>query len=66
LLFGLMCGEIAAVKRARARRRWPGFFLAGFAGLLLGQVLNQTGVCPAGQTYLDAIVGDLLDGMVLV
>jgi heparan-alpha-glucosaminide N-acetyltransferase len=45
MLFGLMCGELLRSSRARSTKvLW--LFLAGIAGLILGQVLNLTGVCP--------------------
>ena len=45
MLFGLMCGELLRSPRTAGRKLlWLAG--AGVAGLLLGQLLNQTGVCP--------------------
>jgi predicted acyltransferase len=45
MLLGLMCGELLRSSRSRsAKVAW--LFIAGIAGLIVGQILNQTGVCP--------------------
>jgi heparan-alpha-glucosaminide N-acetyltransferase len=45
MLFGLMCGELLRTMRP-PRRKLAILVAAGLAGLVVGQVLNLTGVCP--------------------
>jgi predicted acyltransferase len=45
MLFGLMCGEWLRSDRSSGKKLL-GLVLAGLGGLLLGVVLNGTGVCP--------------------
>lgn len=45
MLFGLMCGELIRSSRSH-RQKLKILALAGVSGLILGQVLNLTGVCP--------------------
>jgi predicted acyltransferase len=45
MLFGLMCGELLRSKQS-PRRKLAILVGAGLAGLVAGQVLNLTGVCP--------------------
>ncbi|MBI3191624.1 MAG: DUF5009 domain-containing protein [Pedosphaera parvula] len=45
MLFGLMCGELIRSGRTH-RQKLKILALAGVSGLILGQVLNLTGVCP--------------------
>lgn len=45
MLFGLMCGRLLRGPRS-ARHKLQILLLAGVAGLVVGQVLNLTGVCP--------------------
>src|SRR5581483_6735778 len=46
MLFGLMCGELVRSDRS-ARRKLQILVLAGLAGLLVGQTLEYSGICPA-------------------
>jgi predicted acyltransferase len=45
MLFGLMCGELLRAPRP-ARRKLLALVVAGVAGLVVGQLLDLTGVCP--------------------
>jgi heparan-alpha-glucosaminide N-acetyltransferase len=45
MLFGLMCGELLRSARPARQKLWI-LLIAGLGGLLLGQVLHLTGVCP--------------------
>lgn len=45
MLFGLMCGELLRSNRS-AKRKLITLVVAGIAGLVVGQILNLTGVCP--------------------
>ena len=45
MLFGLMCGELLRSARS-AGRKLQLLIAAGLAGLVLGQVLDLTGICP--------------------
>jgi predicted acyltransferase len=45
MLFGLMCGELLRSGQS-ARRKLTILVAAGLAGLAVGQILDQTGVCP--------------------
>lgn len=45
MLFGLMCGELLRSQR-RGRDKLKILIIAGVAGLIAGQLLNLTGICP--------------------
>lgn len=45
MLFGLMCGELLRSSRP-ASSKLTILLLAGIAGLVVGQALNQSGICP--------------------
>jgi len=45
MIFGLMCGELLRSGRSAARKLGILLF-AGLAGIVAGQALNLTGVCP--------------------
>ena len=45
MLFGLMCGELIRSNRDH-RQKLRMLVIAGVAGLLAGQLLNLTGICP--------------------
>lgn len=45
MLFGLMCGELLRSSRSAAGKLQM-LFVAGIAGLAVGQILNVTDVCP--------------------
>jgi predicted acyltransferase len=46
MIFGLMCGGLLRSDR-KASRKLLILWMAGLGGLALGQLLNQTGVCPS-------------------
>jgi heparan-alpha-glucosaminide N-acetyltransferase len=46
MLFGLMCGELLRSDRS-PKEKLTKLALAGVGGLVLGQVLHWTGICPA-------------------
>jgi predicted acyltransferase len=46
MLFGLMCGELLRSSRS-ARRKLQILFYAGIGGLLIGLLLDLTGICPS-------------------
>src|SRR5262249_42448740 len=45
MIFGLMCGELLRSPRS-AREKLQILLYAGVGGLVVGQLLNLTGVCP--------------------
>jgi predicted acyltransferase len=45
MLFGLMCGELLRLGYS-SRRKFMILVLAGICGLIVGQLLHQTGICP--------------------
>lgn len=46
MIFGLMCGGLLRSDRKPSRKLWI-LWMAGLAGLAIGQLLDQTGLCPS-------------------